>query len=167
MNGPLIETRRQEYIWLISWKFNIKMFEWNIEWQSSQSGRITKSFFPSISHAAILNRVDVPYQLMQLFSGHCRLNFYLSRIKSIDSPLCPCGVENETIEHFLFHCPLFSVPRTRLKTRLENSIAVWPPPLSLCVSSPYTLNALKKFILSTKRITWFFFFFFFPHFFSL
>ena len=32
-----------------------------------------RSFFPSVASSRILNKVSLPYQVLQLFSGHCRL----------------------------------------------------------------------------------------------
>lgn len=42
--------------------------------------------------------------LAQLRTGHARLNGYLHRIGKTDSDVCECGVERETVPHFLLRC---------------------------------------------------------------
>ena len=41
---------------------------------------------------------------------------YLLKLKKTDSPLCFCNSQIETVEHFLFHCNLFSHYRSSFKT---------------------------------------------------
>ena len=43
--------------------------------------------------------------LAQLRTGRCRLNHYLHRIGAVESAMCQCGRETETVRHFLFRCP--------------------------------------------------------------
>ncbi len=49
---------------------------------------------------------------------HTRLRLGLSHLKShlfthnlIDSPTCGCGLESETVDHFVLRCPAFGVAR--------------------------------------------------------
>ncbi|KAJ5642745.1 endonuclease/exonuclease/phosphatase [Penicillium lividum] len=42
--------------------------------------------------------------LAQLRTGHARLNGYLYRVGKADSDMCECGVERETVQHFLLRC---------------------------------------------------------------
>jgi hypothetical protein len=44
--------------------------------------------------------------LLQLRTGHIALNQHLHRINKAPSPICTqCGLENETVLHFLLKCP--------------------------------------------------------------
>jgi hypothetical protein len=52
--------------------------------------------------------------LAQLRTGHARLNGYLHRIGQSDSDLCACGVERETVPHFLFRCTRWNEQRRTL-----------------------------------------------------
>ncbi|KAF9455831.1 hypothetical protein BDZ94DRAFT_1230533 [Collybia nuda] len=47
----------------------------------------------------------------QLRTGHIVLNAYLSRMKLIDSPLCPHCHVLEMVDHFLLHCRWFNTQR--------------------------------------------------------
>lgn len=52
--------------------------------------------------------------LAQLRTGHTRRNGYLHRIGKIDSDLCECGVERETVPHFLLRCTRWNDQRHAL-----------------------------------------------------
>ena len=57
--------------------------------------------------------------LCRLRHGHCALNDFLSKI-GVAHATCPsCGLDDETVEHYLLHCPKYEHQR-RL---LLNSIA--------------------------------------------
>ena len=48
--------------------------------------------------------------------GHCALNGYLYSINCCNSPMCVCGLERETVKHYLLSCPRFAAQRTNLLT---------------------------------------------------
>ena len=52
--------------------------------------------------------------LAQLRTGQARLNGYLHRIGQIDGDLCECGVERETVSHFLLRCTRWKEQRRAL-----------------------------------------------------
>ena len=52
--------------------------------------------------------------LAQLRTEHARLNGYLHRIGKTDSDLCECGVERETVSHFLLRCTRWKERRRAL-----------------------------------------------------
>ena len=52
--------------------------------------------------------------LAQLRTGHARLNGYLHRIGKAESDLCECGIERETIPHFLLRCSRWNRQRHAL-----------------------------------------------------
>ena len=127
---------------------------WNQEWSKCKTGRTTWSFFPTSQAAQILNHVDVPYQVTQLLTGHCQLNSYLHRFKLTSSPLCECAAkEEEDVEHFILRCKEFEDCREELKIMVRLAGENWPPSLTwLCASSDLLL-ALKRFIITSKRLT--------------
>jgi hypothetical protein len=50
--------------------------------------------------------------LLRLRSGHNRLNHHMAtKLKLVPSPLCPCGLDNQTTEHILQACPNYSALR--------------------------------------------------------
>jgi ribonuclease HI len=56
--------------------------------------------------------------LVQLRTGHCRLNQYLHRFKIIDDPNCECGHGIETVEHFLLHYHIHEKERKELRKKI-------------------------------------------------
>jgi hypothetical protein len=53
-------------------------------------------------------RLTTAFLCYQLLTGHCQLNSYQCRFRHISSPLCSCLSENESIDHFIIRCPLFT-----------------------------------------------------------
>ncbi|KAF5324202.1 hypothetical protein D9619_011154 [Psilocybe cf. subviscida] len=52
---------------------------------------------------------------MQIITGHIPLAAHLFKIRKVESPLCPaCHEHNETVDHFIMHCPVHNTPRTEL-----------------------------------------------------
>ena len=45
--------------------------------------------------------------MMQVLTGHCDLNYFLHKMELVDSPLCPCGLSEETIEHVIGECIMY------------------------------------------------------------
>ena len=53
--------------------------------------------------------------LCQLRSGINRLNKYLARINAVESDQCRCGRGEESVDHFLFRCPRWSIFRGEIR----------------------------------------------------
>jgi len=106
---------------------------WSAEWRYAEQGKVTQSFFHTPKCFRILMGVDIPQQLIQIFTGHSLLNVHQARIGFIPSPSCSCSAPIETIDHFLFHCPNFSLDRANFRTACV--VGRWPDPLRLCTST--------------------------------
>lgn len=52
--------------------------------------------------------------LAQRRTGHARLNGFLHRIGQSESNQCACGIERETVQHFLLQCAQWSEQRRTL-----------------------------------------------------
>jgi hypothetical protein len=52
--------------------------------------------------------------------GFHGLNEYLFKINCLSSPLCHCGMSNESVQHYFLHCPRFAAQRNLFLTS-----AVW------------------------------------------
>lgn len=104
--------------------------------------------------------------LCQLRSGMCKLNKYLARIGAIEADACMCDREPESVDYFLFKCPLWLDQRRNIcrlagkSNRWGNlSFALgswsgetkdgdrnkWRPSLEM-------VTATVKFALETKRL---------------
>jgi len=60
-----------------------------------------------------------------IVTGHGKINSYLHRFKIIDSPVCPCNREDQTVDHIIYRCVLHEQERNRLKADI-NSSEKWP-----------------------------------------
>lgn len=62
--------------------------------------------------------------LAQLRSGHIALNFFLYRIKAVDSPNCPTCRCRETVSHFLFSCRQYITQRDHLRRNTKGILSL-------------------------------------------
>lgn len=105
--------------------------------------------------------------LCQLRSGMCRLNGYLAKIGAVETDICECGRESETVDHFLFRCPqwleqrqtLFNLARKANRwgdlslalgglsnERKDGMLLDWKP-------SQEIVSATIKFAIATHRLS--------------
>ena len=75
---------------------------WDDEWRSTNAGKSTRAFFPSVNRAKILNTCTLAYQTNQLLSGHCRLNGYQYRLTRFLSVVL-LSYRRENRRTFYFH----------------------------------------------------------------
>ena len=64
--------------------------KWGEEWTNHTSSTVTKSFFPEISSTKLLRNIQLPHEMVQILSGHSKLNTFLYKIKVVDDPSCEC-----------------------------------------------------------------------------
>ncbi|KAL5639461.1 hypothetical protein ACGC1H_006829 [Rhizoctonia solani] len=86
-------------------------------WVASDAFAKFTAKYPNISprhflaHSHSLSRSKATL-LFRLTTGHIQLRQHLFRLQLVDSPKCEhCGVESETVSHFLFRCPHFAAQR--------------------------------------------------------
>lgn len=98
--------------------------------------------------------------------GNSALNYNLYRMNCVPSPLCACGISNETVEHFFLHCDRFAAARNILLTSAAQIVGItWSnasnrtklnfmlngiPSKSLCVNS-LLFTIVQTYIAETKR----------------
>ncbi|GBP96735.1 hypothetical protein EVAR_77670_1 [Eumeta japonica] len=109
-----------------------KIKETILKWQtrySSQTGAITKTFFPDAkkAYATIRKLKPTPVQT-QIFTGHTGIAEYLHRFKLLQSPSCECDADKiESVWHIILECPRYEVARYdlehKIETKLENKNA--------------------------------------------
>ena len=100
---------------------NLIWEEWNSKWQIASAGGQTRQFFPSVPEKGQLTRLNPSPVMIQVLAGHCLLNEFLAKIKKVASPNCLCNIDTESIDHFLFNCPLHFAQRINLATRLTSA----------------------------------------------
>jgi hypothetical protein len=129
----------------------ITLKAWNCEWKSSKKSGQTGLFFPSIESAQILNDKSLPFFTARVLSGHCGLNKCLYNYRILNSPLCLCGLSEESLSHVLFDCVLYLSHRGIFAKSLCDAGSAWPPSFSLFAKSSQAWIALMVFMCATKR----------------
>ena len=76
--------------------------KWQNQWDQTK-GLITKQFFPNIKEKP-RKRIQLTPNLTAIATAHGKTKDYLHRFK-INSPECPCGTGNQTVEHLVYECP--------------------------------------------------------------
>lgn len=97
----------------------------------------------------------------------CRLNGYLAKIGAVETYICECGREIESVDHFLFRCPQWLEQRQALFTlarkadrwgdlsfalggwsseRKDRTLQNWRP-------SQEMVSATVKFAIATNRLS--------------
>jgi len=85
---------------------------WQRKWNEENTGRFTYSLIPDVSTKVIFPRdrdSGVSYCRMLLHDTLLNDDGYRSGIA--ETRMCSCGEDNETVEHFLFQCPNYSIER--------------------------------------------------------
>ena len=98
--------------------------KWQSEWDQSTKGQITKQYFPDIT-ARLNMKLNLTPNFTLMVTGHGNLNSYLHRFKIRGTPSCPCGAQDQTVDHILFQCELLREERNDLITNILKT-DVWP-----------------------------------------
>ena len=95
--------------------------KWEIEWKmGKENARRLRSMsqhphiFKEFKLYETLERKHV-ILISRLRTGHCHLNQYLHRFNIVETSECECGVEKETVEHYLLNCELYDEERDVLR----------------------------------------------------
>ena len=156
---PLLRKRIPHSIMAVHQSFTSQLQKrWKIKWKMSPRAKSLRSIDNSTPSKKYMKLTrDLSHSqvsiLMQLHTGHIRLNQHLFRIKKSESPSCPhCrGITVESVKHFLLDCPFYCRERHKLQTKLRcNAFS-----LSF-LSSPAATKPLLKFVHSTGRFKTFF-----------
>jgi hypothetical protein len=68
---------------------------WQSEWDASNKGELTKTFFPSVKDR-LSKRLQMCINLSTIVSGHGKLRSYFHRFKIIEDPTCLCNMSPQT-----------------------------------------------------------------------
>ncbi|XP_063823084.1 uncharacterized protein LOC135073021 [Ostrinia nubilalis] len=95
--------------------------KWQDRYNNSETGTITKVFFPDVDRAYRIVRGDRPTHLQtQILTGHGGFGEYLHRFGLRDKPGCECDeTESESVWHVLFDCPRFQTDRYNLTMNIH------------------------------------------------
>ena len=127
---------------------------WSSEWRSSNSGLLTKRFFPTPQCFKQLRMSNLPQQAIQILTGHCFLNSHQFRFNFSNSQCCACKYPIETVDHFLFECKIFSDNRSHFMHTSLSLVNCWPPNIPDIHKHPNLFTEMIKFVISTKRLNY-------------
>lgn len=87
--------------------------------------------------------------LTMLRTGHIAMNKHLHRINKAESAMCgACGEREETVQHFLLHCPAYERHREAMRYELGRRAGN----ISYLMSSKKATKGLMKFVYKTGRL---------------
>lgn len=110
-------------------------------WQISRRYAKTRRIDPTLSK----NQTSI---LIQLRTGHAPLQQHLFRLRKAESAMCPtCGTNEETVIHYLLHCPTWK----RARAPLRRALPAFRTLLRTLLSSPEALPTLFGYIKATGR----------------
>ena len=101
------------------------MEKWQQQWNNTDKGAITKSFFPDITKR-IGKKLPNCSNVTAILSGHGKLRSYLHRFKIIEDSLCSCGRAEQTVNHVINECHLLDDQRLHLKNEVIRHTGNWP-----------------------------------------
>lgn len=83
--------------------------KWQDRYTESQTGKVTKMFFPDVKSAyKILKEIERDNLTSQMLTGHGGFKAYLSRFGLTTDSACICDGETvEDVTHILLECPRF------------------------------------------------------------
>ena len=138
----------------IKWAYNEKLKRTTQKlWQKSKRyDRMKKSdpAAPSSKYVDLITGLPRKHAsiLTQLRTGHAPLAKHLFRIGKADSPICPaCQQADETIQHYILHCPAHQAARQNLR----NSTGGRDINITKLFTTRKTLRALFRYAAETGR----------------
>ena len=99
---------------------------WNQRYQTEQTAKTTKIFFPNAREAyQLIRKMELDPLLVQVLTGHGGFSEYLNRFKCKESPACACSTgANESIEHVLTECPIYGKERYNIEQEINRKIEI-------------------------------------------
>ena len=82
--------------------------KWQMQWNNSEKGRFTYSIIPTINNKtwykdSAFDRTSIVFW-NRIISNHTRSKDSLNRFKIVNSPICSCGANYQTVNHLIFEC---------------------------------------------------------------
>jgi hypothetical protein len=91
----------------------ISVEKWQMEWDQTTKGEITKEYFPVVADRLTM-KINITHNFTSMVTGHGNVRSYLHRFKISETPTCPCGTMDQTIDHLLFECQLLNKENRQL-----------------------------------------------------
>jgi ribonuclease HI len=86
--------------------------------------------------------------IIQLRTGHCRLNKYLHSTGAKNSPYCECGYGKETVEHYLLECIKYREQMKRMRLEIKKGRLT----VGRLLGDPKMIKHTMKYVKDTARL---------------
>jgi hypothetical protein len=98
--------------------------KWQTQWDRTTKGSTTKYFFPIIKER-LITKFKLTTNFTTTVTAHGKTKAYLHSFKIIESPECPCGGGNQTVDHLLYDCTKLQREREKLTSNVSKQDN-WP-----------------------------------------
>ena len=113
-NHIAIITKYTKYpLKISSERLNVSVKIATMQWDITTKVATTKEFFPNIK-TRVSTKITPTPNFTALATSYGNIKAYLHRFKIIESPDCPCGGGNQTVDHIIFECSILQDERERL-----------------------------------------------------
>ena len=79
------------------------MRKWQIQWEETTKGAITKDFFRSVENRLAVNP-NLSQSVTKIMTRHGNIRSYLNLLQIMGSPECPCRHGTQTVDHLILQC---------------------------------------------------------------
>jgi len=142
----------------LSWKWKEQrqriILDSNSRWMEEAKKSTVKSLkdIPSLDGWELYKKMsfEEAKQIARLRTNHVPLNQYLARCKIEQSAECICGHAEESREHFLLECPMWTDQRKRLQKKLMDK-NIKRLSVNRMLSSPRQVKYVCQYVKETKR----------------
>ena len=101
--------------------YHIPEKSWQLQWDNEDTGRYTHQLIPLVNTRIIFpvdRNTGISYCRLLLHDTMFKQNRY--RTDTSTSPMCDCGTEEESADHFLLRCKLHDVSRNVMLNSIYN-----------------------------------------------
>ena len=124
---------------------------WQRKWDQDVSGCYTRNLIPEVgTKVCFPDKRDIGISYCRLLLHDTMLRDDSHRTGTSDTPVCACGLERETAEHYLLYCNRFEEARNRLKDALLDISDLSGRRKQLCLSEALLL-APKSDVVTRKE----------------
>ncbi|XP_067129655.1 uncharacterized protein [Centruroides vittatus] len=128
--------------------------DWQTEWETATTGRLTFKFLPSIDRRMHLKHFTPSFALTQCVTGHGNFPSYLMRFAKSNSDTCDCdGTTVGDALHILLDCPTHNKPQQKLMGYCLTNGQNWPPNLDFLCANKGAYNHLLRYLDECKIFT--------------
>ncbi|CAK1589381.1 unnamed protein product [Parnassius mnemosyne] len=126
--------------------------EWNQRYQTGETGKITKLFFPDAKVAyRIIRKFEASSETTQVMTGHGGFSEYLHRFKCKENPSCICDPDaEETVPHILLDCPAYAAERLKIENEIE--LKLIKENINIIMMSKYREKFMSYCLKIAKRV---------------